>query len=440
MERPKTRYTSVGGSQIAYQIVGDGPFDLLYCYGLASNIELMWDEPLAREFFTQLASFSRLILFDRRGTGASDRIAHDALPPWEDWVQDIEAVLDAAGSEVAALVSEIESGPMSVLFAVTHPERVRGLGLLDTTARYLVADDYPIGLDPVFVERTFEFLRNYWGTRELAQFLGPVAEDPAFVATWCRNLRATITPFAAATQWRHIAESVDVRGVLGLVQAPTIVMSHKESWLHPSHGQYLASHIPGAKFVEWPGSTDYENMGEVTEELGVFLTGERHGFEIDRILTTVLFTDIVGSTQRAVSMGDQQWRRLLDAHDRAIRKILEEHRGREIKATGDGFMACFDGPGRAIRCTLAMIEMTSDLDVEIRTGLHTGECEVRGDDIGGLAVHIAARIGALAGPSELLVSSTVKDLVAGSGITMKERGEVELRGLPDRWRLFLVEA
>jgi class 3 adenylate cyclase len=172
----------------------------------------------------------------------------------------------------------------------------------------------------------------------------------------------------------------------------------------------------------------------------VFLTGERHGFEIDRILTTVLFTDIVGSTQRAVSMGDQQWRRLLDAHDRAIRKILEEHRGREIKATGDGFMACFDGPGRAIRCTLAMIEMTSDLDVEIRTGLHTGECEVRGDDIGGLAVHIAARIGALAGPSELLVSSTVKDLVAGSGITMKERGEVELRGLPDRWRLFLVEA
>jgi class 3 adenylate cyclase len=442
MRRPETRYASVGGADVAYQILGDGPFDLLYCIGLGGNIELIWDATLPREFFTQVASFSRLILFDRRGTGASDPIPNDSLPPWEDWAEDIRAVLDAAGSERAALVGEAEAGAMAVLFAVTNPQRVQGLGLLNTTARFLIADDYPIGLDPRLIDLEVDYLKSSWGSREMVEYLfGPVAEDPDFVETMTRQLRASMTPSTAAAQVRHIAETVDVRGVLGLVQAPTIVMHHREDRTIPfSHGQYLATNIPGAKFVEWPGMTDYENMGEVAEELGLFLTGERHGFEMDRILTTILFTDIVGSTERAAGLGDRQWRQVLDAHDAAFRKLLHAHRGREIKAMGDGFVACFDGPGRAIRCAQAATAAAGELGLEIRAGLHTGECEVRGDDIGGLAVHIAARIGALAGPGEVLVSSTVKDLVIGSGITMQERSEVELKGVPEPWHLFLVDA
>jgi class 3 adenylate cyclase len=442
MRRPETRYASVSGSDVAYQIAGDGPFDLLYCIGIGSNIELIWDARLPREFFTQLASFSRLILFDRRGAGASDPIPNDALPPWEDWSEDIRAVLDAAGSERAAIVGEAEAGAMAVLFAVTHPQRIRGLGLLNTTARYLAADDYKIGLDPGFVDIGVDFLKTYWGTRAMAEYIfgSLAAEDSHFVESWTQQVRAAMTPNTAATQWRHIVETVDVRGVLGLVQAPTIVMHHRDDQIIPfSHGQYLAANIPGATFVDWPGMTDHENMGEVAEELGLFLTGQRHGFEIERILTTILFTDIVGSTERAAGLGDRRWRQLLDAHDAAVRKMLGDHRGREIKTTGDGFMACFDGPGRAIRCAQAVTAAGSELGLDIRTGLHTGECEMRGDDIGGLAVHIAARIGALAGPGEVLVSSTVKDLVIGSGITMQERGDVELKGVPESWHLFVVD-
>jgi len=440
MDAPETSYVAVGDADVAFQVLGEGP-DLLYCIGLGSNIELMWDVRPIAEFFSQLASFGRLIIFDRRGTGVSDAIPNDSFPPWEDWSDDMRAVLDATGSEHAALVGEGEAGAMAVLFAVTNPHRVHALGLLNTTARYLVADDYPIGLDPGLVDLGVDFLKTNWGKRALADYLlGPIAEDTDFVRAWLRQGRASMTPRTAATQYRHIAETIDVRGALGLVQAPTIVMHHRDDPGIPiSHGQYLAAHIPAAKFVEWPGLTDFEIMGDVAEELGLFLTGERHGFEIDRILTTVLFTDIVGSTERAASLGDRQWHRLLDAHDAAIRQVFHDHRGREIKTTGDGFMACFDGPGRAVRCAQAVTARASELGVEIRAGLHTGECQVRGDDIAGLAVHIAARIGALAAPSEVLVSSTVKDLLIGSGITMQDRGQFDLKGVPDSWRLFMVQ-
>jgi pimeloyl-ACP methyl ester carboxylesterase len=296
MQRPETHYTSVDGADVAYQVVGDGPFDLLYCVGLGGNIELGWERRLPRQWFSQVASFSRLINFDRRGTGASDPIPTNALPPWEDWVEDIRAVLDAAGSERAVLVGEGEAGPMAVLFAVTNPHRVSGLGLLNTTACYLVADDYPIGYHPEYVDVAVDYIRANWATQAMAELLyGSVAEDLEFVSTWARDAGATMTPNTAAAQWRHIVETVDVRDVLGLVQAPTIVMHHRDDPNIPlSHGRYLADHIPEARFVEWPGMSDYENMGEVAEELGVFVTGEHHAFGVDRILTTVLFTDIRG--------------------------------------------------------------------------------------------------------------------------------------------------
>lgn len=276
MDAPETRYVAVGDSDVAFQVVGQGP-DLLYCCGLGTNIELCWEIRPVAEFFTQLASLSRLILFDRRGAGASDAIPNDSFPPWEDWAEDMRAVLDATESERAALVGEGEAGAMAVLFAVTNPHRVRALGLLNTTARYLVADDYPIGFDPDFVDLGVDFIKTNWGKRAMVEYLlGPMADDPEFTRAWLRQISATMTPRTAAAQWRHIVETVDVRGELNLVQAPTVVMHHRNDPNLPiSHGQYLAAHIPGARFVEWRGMSDFEMMGDVAEELGLFLTGER---------------------------------------------------------------------------------------------------------------------------------------------------------------------
>jgi class 3 adenylate cyclase len=428
----------VDGADVAYQVVGDGPFDLIYCVGLGSNVDLMWDVRPHREFFTSVASFCRLILFDRRGTGLSDPIPNDAFPPWEDWAEDIRAVLDAAGSERPAIVGEAEGGAMAVLFTVTNPHRVRALGLLNTTARYLADDDYPIGFDRGLLDLGVEFLRTSWGSEAFWEFMfGPVGGHTDYMDTYLRQMRGSTTPRSTSLQWRHIIETVDVRHVLGLVRAPTVVMHHRDDPITPfSHAQYLAAHIPGAKLVEWPGTSDLEMVGQVAEELAVFLTGEPHGFEVDRMLTTMLFTDIVGSTELAASLGDREWRSLLDAHDRTVRNYLRRYRGNEVKTTGDGFLACFDGPARAIRCAQAIADATRALGIELHVGLHTGECEVRGDDLFGLAVHIAARIASLSTPSEVLVSGTVKDLVVGSRIEFIDRGEHKLRGVPGIWRLF----
>jgi class 3 adenylate cyclase len=387
-----------------------------------------------------LASFSRLIFFDRRGTGASDAVVRSAIPTWEEWAEDLEAVLDAAGSHETAILASLDAGPIAILYTVTHPERVSALVLLNTGARFLAADDYPIGASAEEVDFLIELLRTEWGKPELARLTNPsVADDPEVVALIAKIVRSAATPRTAAAQYDYILHSLDVRSALSLIQVPTLVLHVQESPFTPiEHGRYLADHISAARLVELPGA----DIGitrmvlRVADEVAEFLTGQRPPVEVDRVLTTVLFSDIVGSTQRAASLGDRQWRALLDAHDKTVREHLHRFRGIEINTTGDGFLASFDGPARAIRCAEAMIESITKLGIELRIGLHTGECEVRGHDLGGLAVHIAARIAALAAPNDVVVSNTVKELVIGSGLRFIDYGDHELKGVPGTWKLF----
>jgi class 3 adenylate cyclase len=404
---------------------------------------LFWDAPFAPAFLARLASFSRVILFNRRGTGASDGVPRNALPTWEEWTEDLVAVLDAAGSTRTAIFATLDGGPIAILFAAMHPERVSALILLTTTARYLEADDYTFGATPEGADAVVKTIERLWGTPELLRISSPsMADHSEFLEFGAKWFRASATPRTAATQFDYMLRSLDVRAALSLIQVPTLVLHARESVLFPiAHGLYLAGHINGARFVELPGGDTAitPNNYVVADEIAEFLTGYRPEVEIERVLTTVVFSDIVGSTELAASLGDERWRALLDAHDRAVRNELRRFRGREIKTTGDGFFVSFDGPARAIRCAEAVIKATGELGIDVRIGLHTGECEARGDDLGGLAVHIGARIGALARPGEVLVSSTVRDLVVGSGIAFDDRGTHSLKGVPDPWRLLAVK-
>jgi class 3 adenylate cyclase len=433
---PQIQYASV-----AFMVLGDGPIDLLYSWGLGGHIDLFWDQRTAQELFPRLASFSRLIMFDRRGTGASDPVPSGALPTWEDWTEDIGAVLDAAGSRRAVLFASTDCGATAILFTAMHPDRVSSLVLHNTTARYMAADDYPIGVSPGAIRATRDLVETQWGTEAFAILVSPdAANDPEVLRLSARQMRACATPRAAAAQFDYIARNLDVREALRLVQVPTLVLQSDNAFAPIAHGRYLAEHISEATLVELPGpgigQSTVEEIVAVADEIALFLTGERQDVEVDRILTTVMFTDIAGSTERVSRMGDRAWRSMLDAHDNTVREQLRRFRGREVNTTGDGFMASFDGPGRAIRCARAVIEATANLGIEVRAGLHTGECEVRGDDLGGLAVHIAARVGALAAPGEVLISGTMRDLVAGSGTRFTDRGEHELKGVPGSWKLF----
>lgn len=443
VDRPTTHYVSVGDADVAYQVIGEGPFDLLYCYGLGSHIEQFWDDPSAAEFLSRLASFSRLIVFDRRGSGASDAVANSAIPTWEEWSEDIGAVLDAVGSESTALLATLEAGPIALLYTAAHPERVNGLVLFNTAARYLAADDYPFGSSAEEIDVLLDLLRTSWGTPELVTVLNPgLADDPARLDWWARVLRSSATPRTAAAQYEYLLRSLDVRQVLPMIQTPTLVLNIHDSTIVPiGHGRYLAERIQGAKFVELPGRDILitRDMYPLVDEVSGFLTGERPPVQVDRVLTTLMFSDIVDSTVRAASLGDRDWRSLLDSHDQAIRSAIARSAGREVNTTGDGFLASFDGPARAIRCAFEMVEETGALGVPIRVGLHTGECEMRGDDLAGLAVHLAARVAATALPNEVLVSSTVKDLVIGSGIDFDDRGEHQLKGVPGSWKLFAAK-
>jgi len=442
---PRTRYAKApGGVSIAYQVVGDGPRDLVWVPGWVSHIEAAWDEPTMARFFERLATFTRLILFDKRGTGLSDRVPDSELPTLETRMADVRAVLDAAGSEQAALLGVSEGAAMCVLFAATYPARTTAIVLLGGYARRQNAPDYPWGNTVEQHEAFLDEIERDWG--------GPVGlvvrapsrlGDPRFRENWARYIRMGASPGAALALTRMNAE-IDVRPILDAIRVPSLVMHRTgDRTIAVGAGRYLAEHIPEASYVELAGDDHLPWIGDsdaIVGEIEQFLTGVRTRPDTDRVLATVLFTDIVGSTARAAELADTAWADVLQAHHARVREQLVRYAGREIDTAGDGFFALFDGPARGVRCALAVVDAVRPLGLEIRAGLHTGEIELAGDDVRGLAVHIGARIAALAGPGEVLVSRTVKDLVVGSGLVFQDRGSHVLKGVPDEWQLFAAQA
>jgi pimeloyl-ACP methyl ester carboxylesterase len=441
--QPETRYARSGDLNIAYQVVGEGPRDLVYVPGWVSNIELMWEERAMEHFLERLASFSRLILFDKRGTGLSDRVSNDELPTLEQRMDDVRAVLEAVGSERAALFGHSEGGNMCVLFAATYPQRTTALITLGSFAKRRDPDeDYPWAPSADEREATVADVEANWGhfrPQDVEYYAPSRFGDEQFVRNLEQYFRRAASPGAAAALLR-MNSYIDVRDVLPAVQAPTLVLHRTgDHDVDVAEGRYFASKIAGAKFVELPGDDHWiaaGNTDEIADEIEEFLTGTRPIPEPDRVLATVLFTDIVGSTERAAELGDRRWREMLNIHNEAVRRELGRFRGREVDTAGDGFLATFDGPARAVRCALSAGEAVQQLGVEIRAGVHTGECELDGLKIRGIAVHTGARITSLAGPGEVLVSQTVKDLVAGSGLAFEDRGVHELKGVPGEWRIY----
>jgi class 3 adenylate cyclase len=438
---PQTRYARSGDEHIAYQTLGDGPRDIVLVDQWFSNVDAAWEfAPLAR-LMTQLASFSRLILFDKRGTGLSDPVQIGHLPTIEGWGDDLRAVLDAVGSKQAALMSGPGASYVTLVFAASHPARTSALVLVDPYARFSRSADYPIGMPVDHLPEDLERLRGSWGVDGgTMAFLAPnLLADRSVAEPYIRYERQSASPGVAKAMLGALYES-DVRDVLPAIRVPTLVLSHAAgSRISADHGRYIAERVPGARFVELPGSENYLWAGDthlLTDEVEEFLTGVRPVAEPDRVLATVLFTDIVDSTARAAELGDAEWRRLLAEHHCEVRTLLVQFRGHEVKTTGDGFLATFDGPARAVRCALAVRAALAAREITIRAGLHTGEIELTEHDVAGIAVHIGARICALAEPSEVLVSSTVKDLVVGSGLAFEPRGSRDLKGVPGPWALF----
>ena len=440
--QPTTRYARSGTVSIAYQVVGDGPRDLVQVAGWVSHLEAGWDEPRQARFRRRLASLSRLILFDKRGTGMSDRVADKELPTLEQRMDDVRAVMDAAGSERAVILGQSEGGSMAMLFAATYPERTTALITIGAFARRIWDPEYPWAPTPEQRQQGFDWIEQHWGGEVNPGSLAPsLASDEGFKRELSRYLRLSASP-GSALALSKMNTQIDVRHVLPTIRVPTLVL-HRTGDLDSNiaEGRYIAERIPGAKFVELPGIDHLPWVGnhdDILDEIEEFLTGVRPAPQQDRMLATVLFTDIVGSTERAASLGDKAWRDILERHHASVRGELERFRGQEIATTGDGFLATFDGPARAVRCAVAIRDRLHESDLEVRAGVHTGECERMGDNIGGLAVHIGSRIAGLAGPGEVLASSTVKDLVAGSGIVFEDRGAHPLKGIPGEWRVFQV--
>jgi len=437
--RPETRYAKSGDLNIAYQAVGRGPFDLIYVPGWISNVELAWEEPAHAHVLDRLASFSRLILFDKRGTGMSDPVPLERLPTLEERMDDVRAVLDAVGCEQAALFGFSEGGLMSVLFAATYPDRITALVLYGVFAKRIWSPDYPWAPKPEARAREIEELERNWAHTMDLDTLAP-SEDEAFKNRLATYFRRSASPGAAVALMRMNTQ-IDVREVLPSIQAPTLVLHRSDDLdANVAEGRWLAEQIPGATFVELPGDAHTLWGGDtdsVVDEIEEFLTGARRGPEPDRVLATVLFTDIVGSTEQAKNLGDRRWRELLERHHSLVRQQLGRFNGSEVDTAGDGFLATFDGPARAIRCGYAIENGVRALGLEVRAGVHTGECELFGEKVAGVAVHTGARIASQARPGEVLVSQTVKDLVAGSQISFEDRGEHELKGL-GAWRLYSV--
>lgn len=435
--RPETRYARSGDVSIAYQVVGDGPRDLLYIHGWVSNVEYGWEVPEIARYLRRLASFSRLILFDRRGTGLSDPVPTDKLPTLEERMADARAVLDAAGSEQAAIVGASEGGSLGILFAATHPERTTALVGLDIFARRLWSSDYPWA--PTAEQRSEEaaLIQSDWGGMMDLRSYAPSADDD-FLNRMASFFRMSASPGAAAALLRMNTE-IDVRHVLPAIRVPTLIVHRSgDRQVNVEEARWIADQIPDARYVELPGQDHFPFAGDqdaLLDEVEEFLTGSRHAPEPDRVLATILLLDIVGSTERAADLGDRRWGELLLEFRELARRELDRLRGEEIEAPGDAILASFDGPARAVRCAIAVRATVADLGVEVRAGVHTGECVRVDGGLAGIAVHIGARIADLAGPGEVLTSSTVRDLVAGSGLKFEDRGTHRLKGVPGEWQI-----
>lgn len=440
--QPDTGYAKSGEFNIAYQVFGDGPLNLVVVFGYISHLDLLWTNPGIVHFMERLGKFARVVLFDKRGVGLSDRT--DVLPTLEERMDDLHAVMDAAGTGQAALLGLSEGVPMSILFAASFPERVSALALYGGMARSTKAEDYPWA-SPVEAlrEASEEFFADSWGQGDSIEVFAPsVAENPDARAWVAKFERQAASPRAMG-QLTEMFYDIDVRHVVPSVTAPTLVLQRRgDRVVNVGAGRWLAEHLPNVTYKEFSG-IDHNiyvgNVDELLDEIEEFLTGVRPAPELDRVLATVVFTDIVDSTKRAAELGDQRWREILASHDRLVRSHIQKYRGREVKTTGDGFLATFDGPARAIRCVMECVEEVKTLGIDIRAGLHCGEVEIIGDDIGGIAVNIAARVGALASTGEVLASRTVRDLVAGSGIGFEDRGETELKGVPEKWQLYSIK-
>jgi class 3 adenylate cyclase/pimeloyl-ACP methyl ester carboxylesterase len=454
VDSPAVRYARSGEVNIAFQVVGDGPIDLLYVPGWISQLDLYWEEPSVARFLRRLGSGVRLIVFDRRGTGLSDRVPDDELPSLEGRMDDVRAVLDAAGSEQAAVFAQGYGTPLAIVFAATYPERIRALILYNAIARVgAKTDDYPWAWSVEDHKWWLEQVGEAWGTEDFAgewlRRLAPTdAGDSRKIAWHSRLMRAAATP-SAAQRFAEMNALMDVRDLLPLLHVPTLVLARKDVLAPKGPAEspaveeagYVAERIPGAQLVLVPGQDYLPWAGDqepLVSEVTAFATGARPRTEPDRVLLTVLFTDLVDSTGWLARLGDRRWGEVLDEHDLIVRQELERFEGREVDHTGDGVFATFDGPARAIRCAREIAREVRRLGPEMRAGVHTGECELDGDRVRGIAVHIGARIAALAGPGEVLVSSTVKDLVAGSELSFEERAPAELKGVPGEWRLYAL--
>ncbi len=445
MNTPETKYADFGGVHIAFQQFGEGALDIIYVSNWVWSVDLIWDFPYTKPWLAELSTLGRMLQFDMPGTGSSDPFPGDRPTTLEEWMDAVGAVLDAAHVERAVLLAHDVGAMMAMLFAAAHPDRVSSLIMLGATARVKAAPDYPIGFPEEMNARGIEWWVQVWGTGEQLRLTAPTfAEDEELRRVQARYERLAVPPSTARKVFTLVSE-LDVRSVLKSIRVPTLVIHRRGDRFMPvSHGRYLADQIADARYIEVPGDDHFPFAGEhqdlIMKEIRDFVGATRIGkpSEPDRVLATVLFTDIVSSTEHAASMGDRRWKELLDSHDRMVRGALDQFRGREGRTTGDGFLAAFGGPGKAVNAANAIREAARRLGIEIRAGLHVGEVETRGEDIGGIAVHVASRVLSNAEPGEILVSSTVKDLVIGAGIEFEERGARELKGVPGTWNLFAV--
>jgi class 3 adenylate cyclase len=442
MASPETQYTA-GEDRVAYQVMGEGQIDLVFTIGQWGQIDLEWEDPACARFYRRLASFSRLIRFNMRGSGPSDPRPRDGREPWEHWAEDLLAVMEATRSERVTIVSAPVSAPLAVQFAAMHADRVTGLVLINGSARFAAAPDYPEGWSSEVIERFLDFARKHEGSDRWTWAANPSLQDDPRTLAWASKFyRATGSPKSWAEGFEDQI-GLDARPALAGVRAPTLVMSRSNCVYVPlAQGRYIADHIEGARFVELPGADAlpyWESPGLILDQIEHFVTGRRHGHEPDRILTALLFTDIVGSTSHAARLGDAAWRALLDRHDDVLREQVGLHGGRTVDHSGDGSLSTFDSPRQAIECAVDLHQALADLSLEIRAGVHFGEVERRTDGgVGGLNVHVGARVMALATSGEVLVSHTVRGILAGSLYRFEDRGSHELKGVPGTWPVFAV--